>query len=303
MKKIVGILLISLLLTSFAGCSYGGPQTHTGQDVSVSTNIETVVTERKAAMTDENKAATNRIKEVDVKTSSGKDGEGTKDKETKPLVGLTVCIDPGHGILTKKVKKTEPLAPGSKVMKAATASGTTGVVTKVTEESLNLTVSLKLKKVLADKGAKVIMVRETHTCNMTNVERTDFWNKSGADLTIRIHANGSDSRKASGVLMMVPGDKYIKDKDLLLKSAKAGEYIMEGVLKNTKAKSAGTIKSIDLTGFNWSKIPVMLLEMGFMTNPEEDRLLNSDSYQNKIVTGIVEGVEKYNNYINDLKEK
>lgn len=303
MKKIVGILLISLLLTSFAGCSYGGPQTHTVQAVSVSTNIETVVTERKAAMTDENKAATNRIKEVDVKTSSGKDGEGTKDKETKPLVGLTVCIDPGHGILTKKVKKTEPLAPGSKVMKAATASGTTGVVTKVTEESLNLTVSLKLKKVLADKGAKVIMVRETHTCNMTNVERTDFWNKSGADLTIRIHANGSDSRKASGVLMMVPGDKYIKDKDLLLKSAKAGEYIMEGVLKNTKTKSAGTIKSTDLTGFNWSKIPVMLLEMGFMTNPEEDRLLNSDSYQNKIVTGIVEGVEKYNNYINDLKEK
>lgn len=276
---------------------------HTGQAVSVSTNIETVVTESKAAMTDENKAASNRIKEVAVKKSSGKDGDGTKDKETKPFDGLTVCIDPGHGILTKKVKKTEPLAPGSKVMKAATASGTTGVVTKVTEESLNLTVSLKLKKVLADKGAKVIMVRETHTCNMTNVERTNFWNKSGADLTIRIHANGSDSRKASGVLMMVPGDKYIKDKDLLLKSAKAGEYIMEGALKNTKAKSAGTVKSTDLTGFNWSKIPVMLLEMGFMTNPEEDRLLNSDSYQNKIVTGIVEGVEKYNNYINDLKEK
>jgi N-acetylmuramoyl-L-alanine amidase len=188
-------------------------------------------------------------------------------------------------------------------MKAATASGTTGVVTKITEESLNLTVSLKLKKALADKGAKVIMVRETHTCNMTNVERTDLWNKSGADLTIRIHANGSDSRKASGVLMMVPGDKYIKDKDLLLKSAKAGEYIMEGVLKNTKAKSAGTVKSTDLTGFNWSKIPVMLLEMGFMTNPEEDRLLNSDSYQNKIVAGIVEGVEKYNSYINSGKEK
>ena len=276
---------------------------HTGQAVSVSTNIETVVTERKAAMTDENKAASNTIKEVAVRKSPDKDGDGTKAKETKPLDGLTVCIDSGHGILTKKVKKTEPLAPGSKVMKAATASGTTGVATKVTEESLNLTVSLKLKKVLAGKGAKVIMVRETHTCNMTNVERTDFWNKSGADLTIRIHANGSDSRKASGVLMMVPGDKYIKDKDLLLKSAKAGEYIMEGVLKNTKAKSAGTVKSIDLTGFNWSKIPVMLLEMGFMTNPEEDRLLNSDSYQNKIVTGIVEGVEKYNSYINDLKEK
>lgn len=303
MKKIVGILLLSILLTSFTGCSYGSPQTHTGQAVSVSTNIETVVLERKAAMTDENKAASNTIEEIAVKNSSDKDKGEAKARETKPLDGLTVCIDPGHGILAKKVKKTEPLAPGSKVMKAATASGTTGVVTKVTEESLNLTVSLKLKKALADKGANVIMVRETHTCNMTNVERTDFWNKSGADLTIRIHANGSESKKASGVLMMVPGDKYIKDKDMLLKSEKAGEYIMEGVLKNTKAKSAGTVKSTDLTGFNWSKIPVMLLEMGFMTNPEEDRLLNSDSYQNKIVTGITEGVEKYNSYINSGKKK
>jgi N-acetylmuramoyl-L-alanine amidase len=48
-----------------------------------------------------------------------------------------------------------------------------------------------------------------------------------------------------------------------------------------------------LTGFNWSKIPVILLEMGYMTNVQEDKLLNSDDYQNKIVLGIVDGVTKY----------
>lgn len=223
------------------------------------------------------------------------------ENKKKQLEGLNICIDPGHGKLTKKIKKTEPLAPGSKVMKAATASGTSGVATKITEESLNLTVSLKLKKALAEKGAKTIMVRETGICNMTNVERTDFWNKSGADLTIRIHANGLDNSKVSGMLMLVPGNKYIKDKDMLEKSDKLGQYIMDAVLNKTKARSQGTVKSNDMTGFNWSKIPVVLLEMGFMTNPEEDRLLNTPDYQDKIVAGIVEGVEKYYSYITEKR--
>jgi len=214
------------------------------------------------------------------------------------LEGLTICIDPGHGKVTKKIKKTEPVAPGSTVMKAATAVGTSGTATKKTEESLNLAVSMKLKKALSEKGAKLIMVRETDVCNLTNVERTEFWNKSGADLTIRIHANGSDNGKVAGMLMLIPGNKYIKDKAMLEKSAKAGQYIMEAVLGKTKARSQGVVKSSDMTGFNWSKIPVVLLEMGFMTNPEEDRLLNTPDYQDKIVAGIVEGIEKYSSYIN-----
>lgn len=217
--------------------------------------------------------------------------------ENHTLKGMTICIDPGHGKLTRKVKKMEPIAPGSQIMKAAVASGTVGTVTKVTEESLNLSVSLKLKKALAEKGAKVVMVREDNVCNMTNVERTEFWNSSGADLTIRIHANGSDDKNISGILMMVPGSKYIKDKNMLEKSAIAGEYILEAVLEETKAKSMRVVKSNELTGFNWSKIPVVLLEMGFMTNPEEDKLLNTDEYQNKIVSGIVEGLENYYQYV------
>lgn len=225
-----------------------------------------------------------------------------EEKTKKPLEGITICIDAGHGKTTRSTKK-EPIAPGSKILKAAVASGTSGVSTKISEESLNLTVSMKLKKALHDKGAKIIMIRETSKCDLTNVERAKLWNTSGADLTIRIHANGINNSKVSGVLMMVPGDKYIKDKEMLSKSSQAGQYILNGVLKYTKAKSRGTVVSTDLTGFNWSKIPVILLEMGFMTNPQEDKLLNTDSYQNKIVLGIVEGTEKYQSYLNKDKTK
>ncbi|WP_244648318.1 N-acetylmuramoyl-L-alanine amidase family protein [Ruminiclostridium herbifermentans] len=215
------------------------------------------------------------------------------EKIKLPLEGLTICIDAGHGKTDRKADLKEPIAPGSDIMKAAIASGTSGVATKITEASLNLAVSKKLKKALSEKGANILMIRETEYCDLTNVERTELWNSSGADLTIRIHANGLNDNTVSGVLMMVPGNKYIKDDEMLQKSTLIGKYILEGVLKHTKAKSRGTVVSNELTGFNWSKIPVVLLEMGFMTNPEEDKLLNTDSYQNKIVMGIVEGIEKY----------
>ena len=220
------------------------------------------------------------------------------DKTKLPLEGLTICIDAGHGKTDRKANLKEPIAPGSDIMKAAIASGTSGVATKITEASLNLAVAKKLKKALSEKGANIIMIRETEYCDLTNVERTELWNSYSADLTIRIHANGLNDDTVSGVLMMIPGDKYIKNDEMLQKSTLIGKYVFEGVLKHTKAKSRGTVVSNELTGFNWSKIPVVLLEMGFMTNAEEDKLLNTDSYQNKIVTGIVEGIEKYQIGIN-----
>ncbi len=284
MKNLYKIMIILITSLLFVGCM-GGYQETTGSEE----NSTYKKTAKGKATEDINVAGETKYETV----KKINDAKTTKIDEENTLEGLTICIDPGHGKLTKKVSKTEPVAPGSQIMKAATAGGTVGTVTKITEESLNLTVSLKLKKALAEKGAKIIMVRESNVCNMTNIERTEFWNSSGADLTIRIHANGSNDKEVSGVLMMVPGSKYIKDKELLEKSALAGKYIMEAVLKNTKAESKGTVKSTDLTGFNWSQIPVVLLEMGFMTNPDEDRLLNTEDYQNKIVSGIVEGVENY----------
>ena len=48
-----------------------------------------------------------------------------------------------------------------------------------------------------------------------------------------------------------------------------------------------------MTGFNWSKVPVTLVEMGFMSNVNEDRLLSQTGYQNKMVQGIANGLDNY----------
>lgn len=294
MKNCIKALSIAIVLLICVGCgnqSLNQKQEPSGNSLDGS---EMKLSASKSSADSKISAITSTVETISAK-------KATDDKEQKPLEGLTICIDAGHGKTTRSTNRKEPIAPGSNIMKAAVVSGTSGVYTKISEESLNLTVSRKLKKALSDKGAKIIMIRETSICDLTNVERAKLWNSSGADLTIRIHGNGINNSEVSGVLMMVPGYKYIKDKEVLEKSAQAGQYILDGVLKSTKAKSRGIVKSTDLTGFNWSEIPVVLLEMGFMTNPREDKLLNTDEYQDKIVSGIVEGLENYQSGL--IKEK
>lgn len=207
------------------------------------------------------------------------------------LKGIVICIDPGH----QKVQdlKNEPIAPGSKVLKEKTSSGTAGIATKIPEYKLNLNVSLKLKSALEKQGAKVVMTRESNDVDIGNIQRANIANNTNAQLCIRIHADGSDNTAVNGISILTPGNKYIKDKTLLIQSHIAAKFILDAVIATTKAKSRGLVERNDLTGFNWSKVPVILIEMGFMTNQQEDRKLNSSEYEEKIVNGMTQGINNY----------
>ena len=67
------------------------------------------------------------------------------------------------------------------------------------------------------------------------------------------------------------------------------------IAERTKAKNLGVQQTDTMTGINWCKIPVTIVEMGFMTNPEEDRNLSDSSYQKRIVRGIADGIDAYYN--------
>ena len=205
------------------------------------------------------------------------------------LYGKTIVVDAGHGI--SSYNKKEPVAPNSSEKKAAFVSGTRGV--NQTEEQLNLAVALKLKAVLESKGAIVYMTRSEHQCDMSNVDRAVFANNLNADISVKIHADGIDNKSVHGVSVLVPGNKYIKDNALIEKSRRAGEFILACFVNETGAKNRGVSVRNDLTGFNWSSVPIVLVELGFMTNLEEDKLMETDDYQNKMVNGIVLGLEKY----------
>jgi len=207
------------------------------------------------------------------------------------LKNKIICIDPGHQSAVDN--GTEPIAPNTNIMKLKNTLGTVGVVTKVPEYKLNMDVANKLRTKLEKSGARIVMTRETNDIRLSNIERAKIANDAKADVRISIHADGFYLSSVNGVSILVPSKRYINDSNMLIESRIIAKNILKQISKNTSAKSRGVVERDDITGFNWSVIPVILIEMGFMSNPKEDVLLNSSEYQDKIVKGIVEGLEIY----------
>ena len=202
-----------------------------------------------------------------------------------------VCLDPGHQ--TKGNPALEEIAPNSDKKKAKVTTGTRGVVTKKYESELMLEIALKLKTSLESKGYKVIMTRTKNDVDISNKERAIFANDSKADVYIRLHADGSENKNAAGasVLTSSPKNKYTTK--VQKESEKFSKILLEEYVKATGAKNRGLIYRDDLTGTNWATVPNTLIELGFMSNAEEDKKLSEKDYQDKIVKGIVNGIDRY----------
>ncbi|HEY5506291.1 MAG TPA: N-acetylmuramoyl-L-alanine amidase [Coriobacteriia bacterium] len=200
---------------------------------------------------------------------------------------FVVVIDAGHQ--AKADTRTEPIGPGSKKRKARVAGGASGVATHRPESLDNLQVALKLRADLIARGVKVVMIRTVQKVDISNATRARTANAANADLFIHLHCDGSTSHSMHGILTLVPASNSWTKK-ILTASARAGRDIQAGVLAATHAKDRGITKRGDLSGFNWSKVPTALVEMGLMSNAAEDRSLASPAYQDKLAAGIADGI-------------
>ncbi len=200
-----------------------------------------------------------------------------------PLEGLKIGIDPGHQLHANS--GLEPVSPGSKEKKAKVTGGTSGRVTGTPEHEVNLTISLGLRDALTALGAEVKMTRETADVDVSNVERAKMMNKWGADLVLRLHCNGVSNSKANGIGL------YVKtDGDAAKESLDFAKTIIQYMVDETGASEDGVFRRDIYSGLNWSTVPSILVEMGYMTNAREDKLLNDPAYQQKLITGMVKGV-------------
>ena len=91
-------------------------------------------------------------------------------------------------------------------------------------------------------------------------------------------------------MVLVPYGDLLGTPSIVEESARLGELMIESVCEHTGAKNLGTVQRSDLTAFNFSTIPCLFIEMGFMTNPREDALMETPEYQDKIVDGMVESL-------------
>lgn len=136
-------------------------------------------------------------------------------------------------------------------------------------------------------------VRTTNDVNITNIERSTIANENHADAFIRVHANAAESSSVQGIetICQTPGNKY--NGDIYKECRKLSDCVLDCVVEATGGKKRHVWETDTMSGINWSKVPVTIVEMGYMTNPEEDILLSDSEYQKKIVKGIADGIDKF----------
>ena len=282
MKRLLCLLLCSIL---FVAC---GTTKETKKK-------DTVVVEKQKKKEEEAKKLEEEQKKIEEqkKAEEAKKQEELKRQQASVATNNNVvAIDAGHQ--ARGNSQLEPIGPGASTQKAKVAGGATGTATRIPEYQTTLNVSLKLRNVLQSRGYKVVMIRTTNDVNISNRERAEMANNAGAGAFIRLHCDGIDNSGVTGASVQEPanGNPYMSAGNVSA-SQSLGRTVLNHYCSTTGIRNRGMAARNDLSGINWCKTPVCLLEMGFISNGDEDRKLNNSDFQQKIAEGIANGIDAY----------
>jgi N-acetylmuramoyl-L-alanine amidase len=183
------------------------------------------------------------------------------NKENRILEGKTIVIDAGHG------------------GKDVGATGQTGIH----EKDLTLNTALNIKQELAEKtGANIVLTREQDEF-LTLAERVEFAEKNAADLFISIHFDAFTSNDLAGITTY-----YNKPADRKLANLIHEEIFEQDINTRDRGVAQG-----DYRVLRDNQSPSLLLELGYISNREDEQRMQTPDFQNKVAEAVTKGIISY----------
>jgi N-acetylmuramoyl-L-alanine amidase len=217
----------------------------------------------------------------------------------QPLAGKVVAVDPGHNggnaSHPAEINRSVDIGNGRKACDTAGAATAAGY----TESAYNLDVGLRLRRLLREMGAKVVMTRTTDTgVGLCINKRAQIGNRAHADAAISIHADGGPT-SGRGFHVIYPAAIPGLTDDIAAASKQLALAVRAAYQQGTRMPRANYIghdgldRRGDLGGLNLSDVPKVFIETGNMNNPTDAAHLERPPFRQRVAKAIANGIEHY----------
>lgn len=215
------------------------------------------------------------------------------DGEAGMPLAKKVVIDPCNQLVANTSQ--EPVGPNSNQTKQGTSAGAVGGLYGTRESQINLDYAVALRLELQSRGYQVLLTRDSEDVDITNKQRAEMANESGATVWIRIGVCESSDAEMTGVMAQCISEKNPYHSELYRDSHALATRLLQGVTNNIEITNHGIFENDQMVAFNWSEIPVASIDIGFMSNATDEANLVTDWYKETMIKGIADGLDFYFN--------